>query len=131
MSSNRLDFFPETEIPDFLSDEECEHIISLAKESGLAMSIAGFDPAAYEGDLDEDMKEAGKNQLYLFGLINGLFHVFIEKQYILSDVQMSLFWPIFLVNVLTEQEYLTKIVYSSFIQTFMPFILYQDVFANN
>ena len=29
-------------------------------ESGLATSIAGFDPAAYEGDLDEDMKEAGK-----------------------------------------------------------------------
>lgn len=49
------------EIPQFLSDEECEHIISLAKESGLATSIAGFDPAAYEGDLDEDMKEADGN----------------------------------------------------------------------
>ena len=24
------------------------------------MSIAGFDVAAYEGDLDEDMAEAGK-----------------------------------------------------------------------
>ena len=42
-----------------MSDEECDHIISLAKESGLAMSIAGFDLAAYEGDLDEDMREAG------------------------------------------------------------------------
>ena len=52
--------FLQTEIPQFLSDEECEHIISLAKESGLSMSIAGFDRAAYEGDLDEDMAEAGK-----------------------------------------------------------------------
>lgn len=49
------------EIPRFLSDEECEHIISLAKESGLVMSIAGFDVAAYEGDLDEDMREADAN----------------------------------------------------------------------
>ncbi|KAL9974792.1 hypothetical protein ACROYT_G011875 [Oculina patagonica] len=49
------------EIPRFLSDEECEHVISLAKESGLAMSIAGFDVAAYEGDLDEDMREADGN----------------------------------------------------------------------
>lgn len=54
-----LVFFVLTEIPRFLSDEECDHIISLAKESGLAMSIAGFDLAAYEGDLDEDMREAG------------------------------------------------------------------------
>lgn len=49
------------EIPQFLSDEECEHIIKLAKESGLAMSIAGFDTNAYEGDLDEDMAEADGN----------------------------------------------------------------------
>lgn len=49
------------EIPQFLSDEECEHIISLAKQSGLTMSIAGFDMAAYEGDLDEDMAEADGN----------------------------------------------------------------------
>ena len=68
LSSNRLDFFPQTEIPDFLSDEECEHIISLAKETGLTTSIAGFDLAAYEGDLDEDMKEAGKKHLYFSGI---------------------------------------------------------------
>ena len=48
------------EIPQFLSDEECEHIVSLAKESGLTKSIAGFDLAAYEGNLDEDMAEAGE-----------------------------------------------------------------------
>lgn len=54
---------PELEIPEFLSDEESEHIISLAKDSGLTMSIAGFDMAAYEGDLDEDLAEAGKNLL--------------------------------------------------------------------
>ena len=71
-----------------MSDEESEHIISLAKESGLAMSIAGFDPAAYEGDLDEDMKEAGKTTVLVF-------HV-IEKQHFLSDVQVSYYWPIFL-----------------------------------
>lgn len=58
------DFNSLTEIPRFLSDEECEHIISLAKESGLVMSIAGFDVAAYEGDLDEDMREAGKTALF-------------------------------------------------------------------
>ncbi len=57
-------FFFKTEIPRFLSDEECEHVISLAKESGLAMSIAGFDVAAYEGDLDEDMREAGKKRFW-------------------------------------------------------------------
>ncbi|XP_067052247.1 transmembrane prolyl 4-hydroxylase-like [Acropora muricata] len=49
------------EIPEFLSDEESEHIISLAKDSGLTMSIAGFDMAAYEGDLDEDLAEADGN----------------------------------------------------------------------
>ena len=54
---------PELEIPEFLSDEESEHIISLAKDSGLTMSIAGFDMAAYEGDLDEDLAEAGKKLL--------------------------------------------------------------------
>ena len=48
--------FFQTEIPQFLSNEECDHIISLAKESGLSMSIAGFDLAAYEGDLDQDMR---------------------------------------------------------------------------
>lgn len=50
-----------TEIPEFLSEEECDHIIKLAKENGLAMSIAGFDMKAYEGDLDEDMAEAGNS----------------------------------------------------------------------
>jgi len=67
LSPNRLNFFPQTEIPQFLSDEESQHIITLAKESGLAMSIAGFDPAAYEGDLDEDMKEAGKTTYIVLG----------------------------------------------------------------
>ena len=68
---NLLNLFPQTEIPEFLSDEECEHIISLAKESGLAMSIAGFDPAVYEGDLDADMKEAGKLLIRFFLLYGG------------------------------------------------------------
>ena len=55
----------ELEIPHFLSDEECEHIISLARDSGLTTSIAGFDVAAYEGNLDEDMAEAGKRYVIL------------------------------------------------------------------
>ena len=64
MGSDFFSFcFSQSEIPQFLSDEECEHIIKLAKESGLAMSIAGFDTNAYEGDLDEDMAEAGKTYI--------------------------------------------------------------------
>ena len=47
------------EIPDFLSDQECQQLISLAKESGLRTSVAGNQ--SYEGDLDEVMKEAGKH----------------------------------------------------------------------
>lgn len=46
------------EIPDFLSDEECDHIISLAKEMGLSTSVIGRDEL-YGRDLDEAMKEAG------------------------------------------------------------------------
>lgn len=60
-----------------MSDEECEHIISLAKESGLVMSIAGFDVAAYEGDLDEDMREAGKTAF--FSIDNQVFHERIKE----------------------------------------------------
>lgn len=71
------DFNSLTEIPRFLSDEECEHIISLAKESGLVMSIAGFDVAAYEGDLDEDMREAGKTAF--FSIDNQVFHERIKE----------------------------------------------------
>ena len=55
--------FFDLEIPDFLSDQECQQIISLAKESGLRTSIAGNQ--SYEGDLDEVMKEAGKHAHYI------------------------------------------------------------------
>ncbi|XP_068725230.1 transmembrane prolyl 4-hydroxylase-like isoform X1 [Montipora capricornis] len=41
------------EIPEFLSHEECDHIISLAKDSGLRTSTSGF--STYDGDLDEDL----------------------------------------------------------------------------
>ncbi|XP_078364987.1 transmembrane prolyl 4-hydroxylase-like isoform X2 [Oculina patagonica] len=47
------------EIPDFLSDQECQQIISLAKEGGLSMSKAGHQ--SYEGDLDEVMEEGDRN----------------------------------------------------------------------
>ncbi|RMX59583.1 hypothetical protein pdam_00003640 [Pocillopora damicornis] len=41
------------EIPDFLSEEECDHIITLAKESGLQTSTSGY--FTYDGDLDEEL----------------------------------------------------------------------------
>lgn len=114
MSRHLLDFFPKTEIPQFLSDEESEHIITLAKESGLAMSIAGFDPAAYEGDLDEDMKEAGKTTYIVFGLINGLFMFFFygDKVCFLSMYTPSeLFWAyIFSYTFVLNVDFLTKII---------------------
>ena len=63
------------------------------------MSIAGFDPAAYEGDLDEDMKEAGNTTYIVFGLINGLFmfFFFMETRYVFYRCtrQVSCFGPIF------------------------------------
>ena len=45
------------EIPDFLTDGECEHVISLAKETGL--STSKISRQLYDRDLDEVMKEAG------------------------------------------------------------------------
>ncbi|KAJ7360406.1 prolyl 4-hydroxylase [Desmophyllum pertusum] len=47
------------EIPEFLSAEECDHIISLAKNSGLQTSTSGF--TTYDGDLDEDLAIADKD----------------------------------------------------------------------
>lgn len=47
------------EIPDFLTDEECKHVISLAKETGLSTSKVGRQ--LHEKDLDEVMKEADSN----------------------------------------------------------------------
>lgn len=41
------------------------------------MSIAGFDVAAYEGDLDEDMREAGKTAF--FSIDNQVFHERIKE----------------------------------------------------
>ena len=49
------------EIPEFLSHEECDHIISLAKDSGLRTSTSGF--STYDGDLDEDLALAGEVML--------------------------------------------------------------------
>ncbi|XP_029188184.2 transmembrane prolyl 4-hydroxylase-like [Acropora millepora] len=48
------------EIPEFLSSEECDHIISLAIESGLKASTIGRDISKPEG-LDEAMKTADVN----------------------------------------------------------------------
>ena len=46
------------EIPEFLSPEECDHIISLAKDSGLRNSTTGF--STFDGDLDEELAIAGE-----------------------------------------------------------------------
>ena len=70
------------------------------------MSIAGFDPAAYEGDLDEDMKEAGKTTFIVLGWLTAFlrFHrdevCFFLSMYTPSE----LFWGydssyVFLLNV--------------------------------
>ena len=48
-------------MPEFLSDEECDHIISLAKEGGLQTSTSGF--FNYEEDLDAALAIAGENAL--------------------------------------------------------------------
>lgn len=47
------------EIPDFLSGEECDHIINLAIQNGLHNSVAGFDPEVYKGDLQQELSELG------------------------------------------------------------------------
>lgn len=47
-----------SEIPEFLSDEECVRIISLAKDSGLQTSTSGY--FKYDGDLEEDLAIAGE-----------------------------------------------------------------------
>lgn len=47
------------EIPEFLSPEECDHIISLAKDSGLKTSNSGF--STYDGDLEEELTQAGSD----------------------------------------------------------------------
>jgi uncharacterized protein (UPF0264 family) len=49
-----------SEIPDFLSHEECDHIIKLAKDSGLRASVAGFDQSVYDGDLEKELNNIGK-----------------------------------------------------------------------
>jgi len=46
------------EIPEFLSPEECDHIITLAKGSGLRTSTSGL--FSCDGDLDEDLAIAGE-----------------------------------------------------------------------
>ena len=36
----------------------------MAKEFGLVTSIAGFDAAAYEGDLEKELSTVGKEEHY-------------------------------------------------------------------
>lgn len=61
------------EIPDFLSEEECDHIITLAKESGLQTSTSGY--FTYDGDLDEELALAGELDLELRKMTKTIFRV--------------------------------------------------------
>ena len=58
LTTTHFYLFFSPEIPEFLSNEECDHIISLAIESGLKASTIGRDIFKPEG-LDEAMKTAG------------------------------------------------------------------------
>ena len=58
------------EIPGFLSNEECDHIITLAKDSGLRTSTSGW--STYDGDLDEELVIAGKVQLFKLSLLRAI-----------------------------------------------------------
>ena len=48
------------EIPGFLSESECEHFKSLARESGLEASLVGFDESGYREEIKDVLKKAGK-----------------------------------------------------------------------
>ena len=84
------------------------------------MSIAGFDPAAYEGDLDEDMKEAGKTTYIVLGWLTAFLCFHRDEVCFLSMYMRSeLFWWLyFLFYVLTERGFLKEDYSTSFIQTF-------------
>jgi len=58
-----------------LSDEECDHIISLAKESGLQTSTSGFF-SNYEADLDAVLEIAGEDALKIQLVFNLSFPSF-------------------------------------------------------
>jgi hypothetical protein len=48
------------EIPNFLRDSECEHIQNLAKKNGLRESVAGFEEQAYKREIEDALKQSGK-----------------------------------------------------------------------
>ena len=76
-----------TEIPEFLSDEECDHIISLAIESGLTASTIGRDNFNPEG-LDEAMNTAGAlTSRVLFKKRRTFMSAYIRKHYIYISLQ--------------------------------------------
>lgn len=57
-----LPFCQFQEIPEFLSSEECDHIIELAGKSGLRTSTSGFQ-FNYDGNLDRELETAGEEEL--------------------------------------------------------------------
>ena len=48
-----------SEISNFLSDSECEHIKDLAKKNGLKESVAGFEEQVYKGEIEDALKQSG------------------------------------------------------------------------
>jgi hypothetical protein len=47
------------EIPNFLSDSECEHVKDLARKCGLKESVAGFEEQAYKGEIEDALRQSG------------------------------------------------------------------------
>ena len=43
-----------------MTDSECEHIQNLAKKNGLRESVAGFEEQAYKGEIEDALKQSGK-----------------------------------------------------------------------
>lgn len=88
------------------------------------MSIAGFDPAAYEGDLDEDMKEAGKTTYIVLGWVTAFSYFHRDEVCFFLSMYMrsKLFWGYISSGFLNED-------YSeSFIQTFFIFLYCSSIY---
>ncbi|CAB4006676.1 transmembrane prolyl 4-hydroxylase-like [Paramuricea clavata] len=63
------------EIPNFLTDSECEHIQNLAKKNGLRESVAGFEEQAYKGEIEDALKQS-ENENYALHLPEFVDHFY-------------------------------------------------------
>ena len=72
-----------SEISNFLSDSEREHIKDLAKKTGLKESVAGFEEQVYKGEIEDALKQSGvlytaKNARDLLQVATWAFAVSLE-----------------------------------------------------